>query len=287
MEYFIAVAEELHFGRAAKRLNISQPPLSQQIKQLERSMGVTLFKRTKHKVEITNAGRTFLEEAYAIMSSIDSAVNKTRKAEKGESGELVLGFSSNSMYDVLPEILKQFYQSYPSINIIVKQMSTSEQVQALNEQKIQIGLLCPPIDKTNLFIKDIHEQNFISVIPENHFLDDGRSIVNVRDLNKLPFIMTPRSIGPGYYDSVINICFESGFSPNIIQEAADLHTCISLVSTGMGVSLVPASLKQYQKKGVVFKNIDTIKNTRIALAWKQDNTSNVLNHFLDIVNSIT
>src|SRR5699024_64947 len=110
-----------------KRLNISQPPLSQQIKQLEKNMEVTLFNRTKHKVELTNSGKVFLEDAYKIMDSIDQAVKKTIKAEKGESGELTLGFTSNSIYDVLPEILSEFYKYYPSINIVVKQMSTSEQ----------------------------------------------------------------------------------------------------------------------------------------------------------------
>src|SRR5699024_10768648 len=196
------------------------------------------------------------------------------------------GFSSNPMYDVLPEILRRFYKIYPSINIVVKQMSSSEQVQALNEQQIQIGLLCPPIDKTNLFIKDVHEQNFMAVIPEKHFLNNGKDFVSVKELSKESFIMTPRNIGPGYYDTVINICFEVGFSPDIIQEAADLHTSISLVSTGMGVSLVPESLKQYQKKGVVFKKIDSIKTTKIAMAWRQDNNYNVLNNFLKVVNSI-
>jgi len=286
MEYFIALAEELHFGRAAKRLNISQPPLSQQIKQLEKNMEVTLFNRTKHKVELTNSGKVFLEDAYKIMDSIDQAVKKTIKAEKGESGELTLGFTSNSIYDVLPEILSEFYKYYPSINIVVKQMSTSEQVQALNDEKLQAGLLCPPIDKKNLFMQEIYEQSFIAVLPTNHPLNNSEKSIRVKDLNKYPFIMTPRDIGPGYYDNVINICFDVGFSPNIVQEATDLHTCISLVSAGLGVSLVPTSLKQYQKEGVVYKNIENNKTITTAAAWKKNNASNILNNFLEIISNL-
>lgn len=286
MKYFVALAEELHFGKAASRLNISQPPLSQQIKQLETNIGVILFKRTKHKVELTNAGKVLLDEAYIILEQIDKAIKKTVKTEKGESGELILGFSSHSMFDVLPIILSDFYHKYPLVNVKVKQVSTSEQIQALNKGEIQAGLLCPPINDTSLCLKNIYEQKLILALPIDHPLNTNSNSIDIDCLNQYPFIMTPRNIGPGYYDNVISICFDVGFSPNIIQEANDLHTCISLVSTGMGIALVPASLKQYRKEGVVYKDINTHKTIKTTIAWHQNNSSKVLENFLKIANDI-
>lgn len=253
---------------------------------MEKNIGVTLFYRTNHYVELTDAGKTFLKEAYDIMQHIDNAIEKAIKAEKGTRGELIIGFSSNSMYDVLPKTLKAFNRNYPSINVKVQQMSTSEQVKALNNEEIQIGILCPPIDQTNLYIKHIFEQNVIAVLPESHSLNNRNNFVNVEDLNNDNYIMPPRRIGPGYYDNIVNICFDAGYSPNIIQEAVDLHTCVSLVSTGMGVALVPKSLEQYQKEGVVFKNINVNKTIKTAIAWKPENTTNIIKNFLKVINEI-
>lgn len=289
LRYFIAVAEHLHFGNAAKQLNMSQPPLSQQIKKLEDSLQVKLFNRTKRKVELTPAGKLFLNEAYKIMEQIELSTDKIKQHSKGEIGELVLGYSSYSIFDVLPMILTEFYKRFPTVDVKLKHLSTSEQLEAFKNSNIQVGLLCPPIDQTHLTVELIYRQPFIAALPSDYPLlkqMKGDSL-DVEDLSNSPFILTPRNIGTGYYDSIINICIAANFSPHIIQEVNDLHELISLVSTGLGVSIVPKSLIQYKKSGVVFKKLnDDQFRVDTALVYKCAETSPVVYNFIKLAREI-
>lgn len=289
LKYFIAVAERLHFGEAAKALNISQPPLSQQIQKLEETLEVKLFYRTKRKVELTDAGKMFLQEAYKITDQIDASAKKLKQHSDGEIGELVLGYSSYSIFDVLPMILNKFYRLYPTVNVKLKHLSTASQVEAFKNSEIQVGLLCPPIEQTNLKVELIYKQPFIIALPSCHPLarDHSGNSLDISDLAGSSFILTPRTIGPGYYDSIINICFDANFSPNIVQEVNDLHELVSLVSTGLGVSIVPESIIQYKKSNVVYKKLnDNVFKVDTAVVHKEDETSPIVFNFINIAKEL-
>ncbi len=289
MKYFIAVAEHLHFGNAAKQLNISQPPLSQQIKKLEDNLQVKLFNRTKRKVELTAAGKVFLKEAYKIIDQIEVSTDKIKQHSNGEIGELILGYSSYSIFDVLPMILTEYYKLFPNVDVTLKHLSTSKQLEAFKQSEIQVGLLCPPIEQENLNVDLIYRQPFICALPSKHPLakrTKGNSL-DVKELSNCSFLLTPRSIGTGYYDSIIKICFDANFSPHVIQEVNELHEIISLVSTGLGVSIVPESLIQYKKSDVVFKKLNNDQfKVDTALVYKRGETSPVVYNFIKLAKEI-
>lgn len=283
LRYFITVAEELHFGRAAKRLNMTQPPLSQQIQQLEGYLGVKLFYRTKRHVELTHAGSVFLVEAKQILHDIKNATDIARKADRGNIGQLKIGYTSTSIYEILPNILKIYYKEYPLIDVELQLLNTTEQSQAFYDNKIQIGLLCPPIENPHLNLKAIYKEPLIIALPSKHPLAISPLPIHIGDLADDSFIITSREAGIGFYDSIINICYQSGFSPNVIQEVNDLHTAITLVSTGLGVTLVPSSLKQYKKSNVVYRTLEKKKpiiSTHIA--WNSNERSDIVNNFVKL-----
>lgn len=284
LKYFVTVAEELHFSKAATRLNIAQPPLSQQIRKLEEELGVSLFYRTKHKVQLTDAGKAFLGHAYQILNQVEVACDTARRADRGETGQLVIGFTGTVMYDIFPKILQNYRTRYPFVNVIPHQLATTDQVQALMNKKIHVGALCTPVESTSLEIKVVHHQPFILALPETHPLASTNAPCHVYKLAEESFIMTPRKVGSGYYDRIINICYRAGFSPNVTQEAHELQTVISLVAAGMGVALVPSSTKNIHIKGVVFKEItETDVTVETAFVCRRDESSHVVASFLTMV----
>jgi len=289
LRYFIAVAEELHFGKAAEKLNMSQPPLSQQIKKLENELNVTLFNRTKRSVTLTNVGKLFLKDAYDILKRIEVSSDRVIKYAHGEIGEINLGYASYCIFDVLPMILKDFYKKYPEVKVNLRHLTTAQQLDAFNHSQIDIGLLCPPVDDAKLTLEPIYQQPFVAVIPSDSELakESSNNSIDISQLKSYPFIMTPRDVGSGYYDAIINICFEAHFSPQVILEVNDLHELISLVSTGLGVSIVPESLVQYQKSNVVFKKLNhDAFQVDTAIAFKEEAKTEVVNNFLTITKNI-
>lgn len=289
LKYFLAVAEELHFGRAAKKLNISQPPLSQQIKKLEEDLKTKLFYRTKRKVQLTEAGKLFLEDAYKIVEQIESTYDKIKQHSNGEIGELTLGYSSYSIFDVLPQILKEFYKLFPNVNVKLRHLSTAQQLEAFENSAIQIGLLCPPIDQRDLVLEHIYSQPFIVALPSNDPLanQNNKESIDITELANYSFVMTPRNIGTGYYDKIIEICLDGNFSPNIVQEVNELHEVISLVSTGLGVSIVPKSLMQYKKSNVTFKKLNNdAYYVDTALVYKKNETTKTVYNFINIARNV-
>src|SRR5699024_1801015 len=259
--YFITVAEELHFGRAARRLNMTQPPLSMQIQQLENILEVKLFHRTRRQVKLTQAGKTFLDDAKHIINDIENATNTVKKVHNGTMGQLKIGYTSTAIYEILPSILKLYYAKYPSVDVKLQLLSTNEQSQAFYEKKIHIGLLFPPVENSNLNLKNIYKEPLIIALPSNHPLATSSLPICTSDLTNSAFIITSREVGTGFYDIIINTCYKSGFSPNIVQEVNDLHTAITLVSTGLGITFVPLSLKQYKQRNVVYRTLRDVELT--------------------------
>lgn len=208
--YFIAVAEELHFGKAAKRLGMTQPPLSQQIISLEEFLGVKLFYRTKRKVTLTDAGQFFYQEVTKINNNLSSAIKGTKLIDRGMLGMLKIGFGPD--YGTLTKILKVYEEKFPNVEIRLEQMPTSEQILALDKQEIQIGLLPGPVERKNIDSMIVAKYPFKIVLPYDHPLATEKDI-DLVDLKEESFIMTPREIGSSYYDLIINICNKAGFNP--------------------------------------------------------------------------
>jgi DNA-binding transcriptional LysR family regulator len=279
IRYFVAIAEELNFNRASKRLHIAQPPLSRQIQQLEEQVGVRLFYRTNRRVELTHAGKAFLEKAYQMLDLVEDACDTARMSARAEHGKLVIGFTGTGE-NILP-IVQMYRAKYPSVNLDLQLMGTTAQIHALQGNKIDVGLLTPPVNSEQLIVKNYMHVPIQAMLPEKHPLAMKGEPISIIDLANESFVITPRVIGPGFYDVVTKICHQAGFSPKITVETHDIQTVISLVSMGMGVSL--SAKCHTQNTGVVFRElVDTSITLDLAISYRHDEKSEVLHSFLDM-----
>ncbi|WP_312113616.1 LysR substrate-binding domain-containing protein [Brevibacillus reuszeri] len=279
IRYFVALAEELNFSRASERLHIAQPPLSRQIQQLEAEVGVPLFYRTNRRVELTNAGKAFLEKAYQMLDLVEDACDTARMMARAEHGKLVIGFTGTGQ-NIFP-IVEKYREKYPTVSLSLQLMGTTAQIRALHGKKIDVGLLTPPVNSEELIVKNYRQVPLQALLPENHPLAVKGGPISITELAEESFVITPRAIGPGFYDTVTKICHQAGFSPKITVETHDIQTVISLVGMGMGVSLSAAV--DTQNTGAVFRELkDTSVMMDIAIAYRQDEKSEVLHSFLDM-----
>ena len=292
LRYFVTLAEELHFGRAAEKLHIAQPPLSQQIRHLETELGFELFHRTKRSVQLTEAGQIFLIEAQQILKQLEQAIQLGRQTSRGELGQLVVGFISSAAYNILPYILRTFRTRVPQVRLDLHELTTREQLQQLQEGKIDVGFLRPPVEEDTFFCyEEVFAESLIVALPENHPQVNqpllNQSLVNLQSLAMEPFILFPRSLAPGLYDLIISLCHQADFSPKVTQEAIQMQTIVSLVAGGMGVAIVPESLQNLQRTGVVYRNIEsgTPKVTIVAI-WRKQESSPIVKRFLEIVREV-
>lgn len=287
LRYFIAVAEELHFSKAAERLHIAQPPLSQQIQQLEAELSVELFQRkTKRQVQLTEAGQVFLQEAYQLLAQLERAIELTQRTGRGERGQLRIGFTSLVTYDVLPAILRRFREQFPEVELVLQELTTSHQEKALRDRFIHVGFAHPPLEDSTLSQECIHKASLIVALPEIHPLAKQESI-SVRSLANESFIMFPRHLGPGLYDQILNLCQIGNFSPKVSQEAIQMQTIIGLVSAGIGIAIVASSLQNLQRSGVVYRPIEErTLAIETALIWQPDNITPVLHKFFQAIANV-
>jgi DNA-binding transcriptional LysR family regulator len=282
LRYFVTVGEELHFGRAAAKLLIVQPSLSQQIKQLEDELGFPLLYRTKRSVELTDAGKVFLLEAKNVLAQVQEAKRTAQRAYRGEVGRLVVGYISSSTYDVLPMMLRAYRERFPDVEVALRELTTREQIRALEEDVIQVGLLRLPISAPMLKVEVVRREPIVAVFPEGHPLATRQSIA-VSLLANEPFVLQSSQRGAGYYVQLMNLCLASGFSPNVIQEVTEIHTIVSLVAAGMGVSLVPLSARNIRSQGVVYRELEGAATlTETAVAWPRVSRSAIVQNFLTV-----
>lgn len=278
IRYFIVLTEELNFSRAADRLHIAQPPLSRQIQQLEEEVGVRLLDRTKRRVELTSAGKAFLEKAYQLLDLVEDACDTARMAARAEHGKLIIGFTGTA-HNLLP-ILEMYRSQYPDVNLNLQLMGTTAQIAALQEKRIDIGILTPPVTNEDIVVQKIKYPRLVAILPERHPLALRGGAISIVDLADESFVITPRAIGPGFYDAVTRICQEAGFSPKITVETHDLQTVFILVSAGMGVSLAPAI--SYKPEGVVFRELEDQTFTMDGgIAYRREEKSGVVHSFLE------
>lgn len=284
LKYFKTVAEELHFGKAADRLNMAQPPLSTQIRHLEEELGIPLFHRTKRRVELTKEGEVFLEKVYQILKNLDESIETVRKVNRGEIGEISIGFLASSAYDVLPTIIKYYRKQYPSIHVNLKQLTSVGQLKALKEGTIHIGIISEPFENDAFNFEVIRREPMVVALPREHPLASENSPIDLIELENDPFILTGRESNQIYYDRIINSCGEVGFSPNIIQETKEMSTLISLVSAGIGIAIVPDSIKALLQNEVIYRKIKNNKFTTVtALVWENKSQSPIVNGFVELV----
>jgi DNA-binding transcriptional LysR family regulator len=281
LTYFSVVAEELHFGRAAARLQMTQPPLSQQILQLENELGVKLFERTKRHVELTNAGNIFLHEIRQVLNKLEEAKALALRAQNGVVGRLVVGFVGSATFDILPVIVRGFREQFPHIDLILHEMPTPMQIEALHNQEIDIGFVRPPISDRLVSLLSLYQETCIAVVPKVHPLAQ-RASLSMADLRAEQFIMVERGIWPSWYDDIITQCHDAGFSPIIRQGVKEIQTVVGLVASGLGISIVPRSTSNFHTQDVAYVNIDQQEAPRVemSLAWRTDDHSNLVKQFL-------
>jgi len=286
LRYFIAVAEALHFRRAAEHLSIAQPALSQQIQQLERELGVRLLERTQRRVSLTDAGAVFLERARLTLQEANEAVRLARLAGRGEIGHLGVGAVTSALYGVFPEVVRVFRQRHREVHLTLHELPGNEQTRALRDGRIQVSFLRPPVDETDIEVRTITREPWVVALPKAHRLARRRR-VPLKVLAGEAFVSFPRDLAPVLYDQLISMCQRAGFSPDIVQEA-QMQTIVSLVAAGIGVALVPATLQNLSRRGLVYRPLaGTVAKLQLAVAWRRDNRSPLLEAFLSVVREMT
>jgi len=282
LRYFLAVAERLHFGRAAAALHISQPPLSRAIRALETRLGVMLFARSRRRVELTPEGTRLLGEARRIVGQLERTVHEVRGMARGEEGRLRIGFVSLADYGVLPGLLKAFKSARPGVALSLREMLSPEQAAALAAGELDFGLLLPPVSgAAELEHVVVQRERFVAALPASHRLATLRGKLAVSALAGEPFVMVPRDIAPGLYDIVTGLAARAGISFNVAQEAIQMQTVVSLVSSGLGVAIVPGSIANLGRRGVVYRELaDRHPRLDLWLAWPRSGLGTAARDFL-------
>jgi DNA-binding transcriptional LysR family regulator len=255
LRYFLAIADEGNVSRAAARLHVSQPPLSTQIKSLEEELGVTLFKRSNRGVALTAAGAVFAAETRALLTRLEHAKNKALQTDRGDIGLLTIGFVSIADYSILPPTLKSFRSHFPLVEVELHELTTDAQVRELRAGRLDLGIGLGPVDEPDLEFEPVLHEELLLAIPASHPAAKGAGQADLRTLAKENFIIPPRELAPGLYDLVLSHCRAFGFTPRITQHARQMQTVIGLVSCGMGIALVPSSLRNLKRTGVQYRQL--------------------------------
>jgi DNA-binding transcriptional LysR family regulator len=279
LRYFSVLAEELHFGRAARRLHISQPPLSLQIMKLERELGTLLLHRSKRQVELTAAGEVFLEHVTGILSSVTEGENAARRAARGEIGRLDIAFFLGATYTLLPRILRRFRAENPTVKLGLQDMELPQVLDAVISGAVDVGFLRPPATDPAISAEVLLREPFVAAVPEGNKLSKKRQL-RLADLADEPFVMfaPSRSV---LYSQIMHGCHQAGFHPNVVQEARRPETLVGLVGAGAGIALVASSVQMRGGTGVTFKKITgPLPMTEIAVVWRRKNPSPLVDAFL-------
>ena len=271
LRYFVAVAEELSFRKAAERLHISQPPLSVQIGQLEREIGTRLLeRRAGTKTRVTPAGAVFLDEARALLEALDRSIERTRRTGRGELGTLSVGLTSSMAYGVVPLLLRDFSRANPEVSLRLLELTTAQQEKALLARTLDLAFCYPPLENTGFTTLSVCEEGMVLAIPDSHPLTHTRR-VRLRELQGEMLLSFPRHLSPGLFDGMVAAFSIAGLSLKIAEEATQLQTIIALVCTGLGVAVVPASMAKLAREGVEYRPIlDPMPVVETLLVWREE-----------------
>lgn len=285
LHYYVAVAEELHFRRAAARLHMSQPPLSQQIRLLEHELGCELLIRTRRRVELTPAGAAFLRDVRAVLSELESAVATARRVQAGQTGRLRISFVGSALVSLLPGIVQRFRATWPQVQVELRERSTIEQVEALAGGAVDVGLVPLPVDDAGLRTEVLLREKTIAALPAGHALARLRRVPLAR-LATEPFVLFPRAQAPGFHDRLIASLTATGSPPRVVQDAAEMQTIVGLVATGIGVSLVPASVEHLALQGVAYRPVTGGPVVELAAITRDDERSPIVDAFLTLAREV-
>jgi DNA-binding transcriptional LysR family regulator len=284
LRYFVAVAEERHFGRAAERLHIAQPPLSQQIRRLEAELGVTLLHRTTRSVELAPAGEVLLARARDILAAVDGATEDTRRAARGEFGRLAVGFTGSATYELLPKLAAALRDALPGVVLDLRgELLTPAQVTRLLDGTLDLGLLRPPVRERALAVEVVRREPLVVVLPQAHPLA-AEDAVPLEELAGEPFVVYPSHFRSVVHDAVEETCEAHGFLPRVALEVSETSTLVSFVAAGLGVSLVPESVRHMTVHGAVYRPLaGEAAAVELAVAWRRDEVTPVLERALEVV----
>ncbi|RYF04431.1 MAG: LysR family transcriptional regulator [Oxalobacteraceae bacterium] len=290
LRYFVTVAEELHFGRAAVRLHMTQPPLSQAIAALEDQLGAPLFLRNRRTVALTPAGAALLPEAKRLLAEAASLPALVRRAAAGEAGRLAIAFITSADYSVLPPFLRRYSERYPDVHLSLHEATSDVQVEELLRGRIDAGFLIPPLPDRALAQLDylkVLDEPLILCAPAGLALPPEGAPVRLQDLPHLPLIIFPREVSPALHDAILSCWRAAGITPAVGQQAIQMQTIVSLVSAGMGLALVPQSVANLMRPGVEYRALaDPTPRVDTGIAWRRDNPSPVLQGFLELLRTI-
>ncbi|HEY9631708.1 MAG TPA: LysR family transcriptional regulator [Coleofasciculaceae cyanobacterium] len=293
LKYLVTLADEQSFSRAADRLGIMQPFLSKQVGLLEKKLGFQLFERKHRPLELTAAGQAFLKEARLILIQAEQAVESAYRASQGETGRLLLGINTSIANSKLPDILQTFQHHLPDVELVLHELASYDQIKLLQKQQLDVGffhlhslLNSAPEDHDLLNSMVVVQEPLVLVLPERHRFAK-RTTLSVELLANENFVLPPSNLLYGLRDQIDQLCLEAGFKPKVKQEAAWISTVLSLVSGGVGVSLLPANVKNLQRTGVVYRSLEgNFPTLEIGAVWRKDNPSVVLQNFLKILQNL-
>ena len=284
LRYFLAVSEELSFGRAAERLHISQPPLSRQIRQLEDELGVDLFQRSKAGVTLTEAGAAFLPEVRRTLGQAEKAVAVARAARGSNGGQFVLGYTTVFDRSAFPDVFDRFRRRFPSWRLVVKGKHSISLIRDIKNGAMDVAFIGLHTEPQGLKVVTIREEPFVVALPASHQLAKKRRL-GFDDLRCVPLFWFERRLNPGFYDYCQAFFEQINFKPNAIPEPADHHIMLGLIAEGQGVALIPASLQNVKRKGVVFRPLkdESKLSMGVAVAYSERNQSPALRPFLELL----
>jgi LysR family transcriptional regulator, benzoate and cis,cis-muconate-responsive activator of ben and cat genes len=281
LTYFVAVAEELHFGRAAERLGMAQPPLSRQIAQLEQDVGALLFDRSRSQIRLTQAGVVMLEHARAIIGHMEIAKREVAQIGKGWAGRLRVAFVGSATHGVLPTVIKAYRAQYPDVELVLSAMNNADLKRALIQREIDIAIARPSLEDDEFRSELLNHEDLILAVPDNSPLDAKPTIALV-DLKEEIFILYPNQPRPSFADHILSVCRKEGFEPAERVFAQDYQTAISLVSVGVGIAMVPQSVSQTQRIGVHYRTYRGFNpGTSLSLNVRRDNRSPHVTRFFE------
>ncbi|MCL4746690.1 MAG: LysR family transcriptional regulator [Burkholderiaceae bacterium] len=283
LRYFATVARELHFGRAARLLNMSQPPLSVQIRRLEEHLGVQLFVRASRGVELTAAGALLRDEVQGVFDRVNELLLRVRARAAGQTGSLRVGFVTPAAYGPMPEALALFRDACPDVELVLREMTTDAQLEELGQGSLDIGFVLPPVQRPDLAYEPLLSEPLILAMPgEGRARDDLEQAVPVslRTMRDRPLVIFPRRHAPLLYDSIIALCQRAGYTPSIAQQAIEMQTIVSLVAAGIGIAIVPSSVRRMARHGVRYRRIrERSARIEMGLGWLASRDSSLLRRF--------
>jgi DNA-binding transcriptional LysR family regulator len=285
LRYFLALAEELHFGRAAQRLSISQPPLSLNIQQLEASVGAQLFTRNSRGVQLTAAGQAFVPAARALLAQASDAAREAREVAEGQAGELHIGFAGTMLYCGLPQLLARFQASHPRLKLVLLELSSSEQLSELVRDRLDVGFVHTPRVPPGFDQVLVVSQPLVACLPQSHPLARASS-VGLDQLRGESLVVVSRTVSPDYHARILTECEQAGWLPPAVHELRHWLSVVSLVSQGLGVALVPRALQKSALAGVAFvplRDVDVHYDTRCL--WRSGRDQMALKDFVQAVSS--